>query len=240
MEKAHTLPRYSCIVLDEGDDLTGHHFSKVIQTLNKFFRKCGQLNLFIILILPDFFELKPAYALTRSNYLCNVKFVDEFTRGYFDFFGPSNKRKLFLNGKRWKDYGAAQPNYQGRFVPLYTVDEEAYRQAKLDDLNESEDDEVSTKAQLKNYKIELLTKMHEAFKDIPIADLGKVFGMGRSTAFNYIKKNSENLEISKSEIPKNPHPESKYNNITIEEEKMSVQPPINILSKHLEVGLANA
>ena len=86
IRKAMKLPKYSVIILDEGDDLEENYWSYLAKVLRRFFRKCGQKNLFIFMVVPDFFELKKAYAITRSIALINVKFEGEFERGNFQFF----------------------------------------------------------------------------------------------------------------------------------------------------------
>ena len=215
IKKAFKLPKYSCIILDEGDDLTAHYFSHLSKNLKKFFRKCGQLNLFIILILPDFFELPSNYALIRSNFLINVHFLDEFTRGYFKFYGPKSKKNLYLYGKRWKDYDASPADFPGKFIHLYTVDEEIYRKAKLDDMMSSEEEEISTKDQLRNQKITYFNSVHEYFPKLLIKDLCCAFKISKRVATEYLKKNSRETLDSQSEKQQ---AGSTYNNITPNDE----------------------
>jgi len=141
IKKAFEIPRYSCLILDEGDALVEHYASRIARDLRKFFRKSGQLNLFIILILPDFFELPQTYATSNSNFLVNVKFEGEFDRGFFEFFSFSQKKNLYLFGKKNRDWKAAPSSFDGKFPKLYAFDEKEYRERKLADLEESEDKE---------------------------------------------------------------------------------------------------
>jgi len=136
------LPKYNVIVLDEGDDLTSAHFSKDAVRLRRFFRKCGQLNHIIILIIPDFFELPRNYAVTRTVCLINVYFFKKFERGYFEFYSHKRKKKLYVKGKRWGDYDVINANFKGRFPKLYTVDEKEYKEKKFRDLYEEEEKEI--------------------------------------------------------------------------------------------------
>lgn len=213
--KAFELPKYSCIILDEGDDLTAHYFSHLAKTLKKFFRKCGQLNLFIILILPDFFELPSTYALIRSNFLVNVHFLDEFARGFFKFYGPKAKKNLYLYGKRWKDYDASPPNFPGKFIHLYTVDEKEYRKAKLEDMMLSEEEEISTRDQLRIQKMKLLSNARELLPDIELKTWYKVFETSKTTVWKHFNKNVGSSDIAHSEVSRFA---SNYNNITLENE----------------------
>lgn len=180
ISKALKLPKYSCIILDEGDDLTAHYFSELSMKLKKFFRKCGQLNLFIILILPDFFEIPKSYAIVRSNYLCNIKFCGEFERGFFDFYGPKNKKQLWLHGKKSQDYDAWQPDFDGRFIGLYTINEEEYRHYKMKDLQEDNDVKVKPKKQIEHeLKVKLFGEILKKFPEITQVKLSDAFGISR-------------------------------------------------------------
>jgi len=78
MEIAPNLPKYSCIVLDEWDEKT--YFDKLALALRQFFRKCRQLNLFMIIIIPDFFQLPKGYAISRSVFAIDVKFSGDLIK----------------------------------------------------------------------------------------------------------------------------------------------------------------
>ncbi len=62
IERAYKLPKYSCIILDEWEDT--HYWSELGVTLRQFFRKCRQLNLFMICIIPNYFQM--------TNELCYI------------------------------------------------------------------------------------------------------------------------------------------------------------------------
>lgn len=140
-DKAFAFNKYSVVCMDEGDDLMEHYWKQVSKDLRRFFRKAGQLNQFIILVLPDFFELPRSFAITRSMFLLNVKFMGKFDRGYFDFYNFEKKKELYLKGKKTADYKCVSPNFSGRFTNTYTIDEKQYREKKRKDLEEKEDEE---------------------------------------------------------------------------------------------------
>jgi len=54
IERSFEVPKYSCIILDEWED--AHYWSELGMTLRQFFRKCRQLNLFMIIIKPILME----------------------------------------------------------------------------------------------------------------------------------------------------------------------------------------
>lgn len=193
IEKAFKVPKHSCIILDEGDDLTEHHFSKLTRKLRKFFRKCGQLNLFIILILPDFFEFPKKYALSRSNFLINVKFYGEFRRGVYDFFGPKNKKYLYFKGKKYEDYDCQAPNFSGRFVSLYTIDAKIYKAMKLEDAQRSEEEEVTTFRAKQDLQISIIGRIGSHLPIETKEELAKILDMSKRNINKLILKNSEKM-----------------------------------------------
>jgi len=141
IKRAFELPKCSCLVLDEGDDMAEHYASKVAKELRKFFRKSGQLNLFIIIIMPDYFELRSSYAISRSNFLIDVKFEGEFERGFFEFYSFTQKKWLYIKGKKYRDWTLVDCSFRGRFIGLYTVNKEEYLKAKDEDLKKWDEEE---------------------------------------------------------------------------------------------------
>ena len=196
-EIAYKLPQYSVLDLDEGDDLVEHYWSSLAKDLRRFFRKAGQLNNFVILVLPDFFELPKNYAITRSMCLINVKYMGQFDRGYFDFYSFENKKKLYLKGKKQADYKAISPNFSGRFTNVYTVDEEKYREKKRVDLEEEDEEEEKTNKQVKKETIrdlfkEVYSYLNEELKlKIKVKELVKPFGVSRASGYNFLNKLSK-------------------------------------------------
>ncbi len=204
IEKAHKLPKYSVLILDEGDDLTEHSASEKSREIKKFLRKSGQLNLFIMFILPDFFEMPKTIAMQRSNFLIDVKFEDEFDRGYFEYYNFKDKKKLYARGKKFGDYDvqkATVPN--GRFVNKYCVDEEKYRAMKLKDLKEQDlkDEGFIDPKIRRKIAIETFGKIYVGLKKkyggpkskfkITQQDMADAMGFTRKTAEMYFKEYKE-------------------------------------------------
>lgn len=147
IEKGSKLKRYQCLLYDEGrTGLDAKKWASEIQrNLLDFFSTCRSLNLFIIVILPDFFELKKEIALNRSICLINVYCKKLFHRGYFSFHNIRTKKELFLFGKDKLDYAAARPKFQGRFVNYWVVDKVKYEALKRKSLQELQVTESKTK-----------------------------------------------------------------------------------------------
>jgi hypothetical protein len=145
--KAFKLPKYSFILLDEWED--AHYWSKMGMTLRQFFRKCRQLNLFMMCIIPNFFQMPANYAIGRSVFFIDVRFEGKFERGYFRFFSFKKKKDLYNYGKKNQDYECVKPDFIGRFTKGYCVDEDAYRNAKYKDMVDAEKEGKPTEKEVR-------------------------------------------------------------------------------------------
>lgn len=147
------LPKHSILMLDEArESLAASKFIYDTQErMLDYLSECGQLNHVMVVICPDFFELRENVAVARSEFLINVyrknlklirKVYDEpqpvvkFARGYFEFFNRAQKQALYDIAKRTKrkKYNLVKASHIGRFVNQYPVDENLYREKKRDTL----------------------------------------------------------------------------------------------------------
>lgn len=193
-------PQYSVNLLDEGDDLTDHSMKQTTIELKRYFRKCRQLNQILILILPSFFELPKFFALARSHALINVKFHGEFERGLFDFYGPKQKKQLYLKGKKDWDYNAAKPDFDGGFFSQYTffpnIKEETvrYKKKKYDDMiDDAKDHEQQlTSLQIERRTIAKTFKMvHNNLPEVTQKRLAEAFCISARSASSYVNDGFE-------------------------------------------------
>ncbi len=207
-DKSFKLPQYSVVCLDEGDDATTHGMKDLAVRLKRYFRKCRQLNQILLIILPSFFEFPKFYALNRSHFLIDVKFEGKFDRGFFAFYGPDSKKKLYLRGKKEWDYSVAPPDLTGRFFSSYcffpNVHEEIakYRKMKYEDMIEDNEraPEVRVTDALFNQKKEIIGMIYKHFKGkITQADLGEALNVSESSIFNWLS--SLNKEIPREIEP---------------------------------------
>ena len=204
-KRSFELPKFSVIGLDEGDDLTTHGMRELAIKLKKYFRKCGQLNQILILILPSFFELPKFYALSRSHFLIDVFFMGEYERGYFKFYGPKNKKLLYLKGKKEWNYDAQKEDFKGRFFGSYVFypnlqeSLERYKRKKHLDLMERDEEEQKTPAQIeKEVMIRLFSQVYQKLEVISIKKLAPAFGISQRTGNRWL---SEYREANKGTPP---------------------------------------
>lgn len=121
----------ACIIFDEayGGLSSRKAMSDVNQGLVSMLAEIRQKNLFVIIVLPTFFDLDKYVALWRSRALVHV-YADRFKRGYFKFFSYNKKKKLYVNGKKFYNYNVAQPDFIGRFTNFYPIGDKEYREKK--------------------------------------------------------------------------------------------------------------
>lgn len=188
IQRSFEVPKYSCVILDEWED--AHYWSELGISLRQFFRKCRQLNLFIIAIIPNFFQLPSNYAMARSVFFIDVKFEGKFDRGYFRFFSFERKKQLYLMGKKTQNYDCVKPNFIGRFTDGYVVDEAEYRAAKYKDMVDGEEEKrVRTPEQIeREVLIKYFRQLRERLPQLTLATLCEAFGIDRTTVWRWDQK----------------------------------------------------
>lgn len=191
IERAFKVPKYSCLILDEWDD--AHYWSALGISLRQFFRKCRQLNLFVIIIIPNFFQLPMGYAISRSLFLIDVRFEGEFERGYFKFYNFERKKRLYIDGKKKQDYDVISPNFYGRFTKGYVIPEEEYKRMKLEDMQESSK-RTSMMFDPKIIKKQVLQNFRKELPNITVKDLAKGFGVSERTIIRWSAEETDEKE----------------------------------------------
>jgi len=205
--RSFKVPRYSVVICDEWED--ANYWSDLGVTLRQFFRKCRQLNLFILVIIPNFFQLPMSYAIPRSVFFIDVRFSGEFDRGYFSFYNFSRKKILYLRGKKTQNYGIVKPNFIGRFADGYVVNEKEYRTSKMRDLMNQENAEKKPLT-VRDIKIKIFKQMLEHFTQFKIQDIASAFKISKRTAYNWLNESTprkivenEGLQTNINHLTKN-------------------------------------
>ena len=169
IENARKVGKNKALVYDEaraGLDSKRQMF-KYSRNLLDFFSQCGSLNHFIIVVLPDFFELQKSIAINSSVFLINCVVKNGYNRGYFDFFNRKDKRYLFIKGKAFLNYNAQRPSFRGTFTKYIPLDRNKYekiKQAELQRIREREEKPKSTKRldKLKGRNILLIEELKKS------------------------------------------------------------------------------
>lgn len=136
-ESVDDANKYQVIIWDEA--ITGTQsvdMSKMARTLQRKAVQMRQKNLFIILVLHSYYELKKYYAIHRTWFLLHTYYTpnmesERFERGYFAYYGRDKKRIMYCTDKMRRNYEYGnQPEFRGRFTKKYTVDEAEYKKKK--------------------------------------------------------------------------------------------------------------
>ena len=133
--------QYESVIYDEA--YTGLSsratMSDINKTLVSMLAEIRQKNLFVFIVMPTFFDLDRYAAIWRSRGLIHVYTDKGYGRGYFGYYNKDRKKNLYILGKKFYDYKKPKPNFRGRFVNQYVVDEQEYRLKKLKALTEHKD-----------------------------------------------------------------------------------------------------
>jgi hypothetical protein len=131
IKKSTLLTKGQAIILDESfaDLNTNLSRSPEFTRLVNHMQTIGQNNLFHIFVLPDFFSLSKTVANFRTSHLF-VVYAEDYERGRFAAFGRLKKAKLYEDGKRYSNYQACEPNFRGRYLGKWFLDEEKYKLLK--------------------------------------------------------------------------------------------------------------
>lgn len=89
-------------------------------------------RLYIGLLIPYIFMLRPYFAVARTRWLLHVKSPDGIRRGYFDFYNYKEKRQLYFKNKKTWSYEGVKPSFSGRFTNYegLFINEEEYEKKK--------------------------------------------------------------------------------------------------------------
>jgi ABC-type dipeptide/oligopeptide/nickel transport system ATPase component len=133
LELIKKTPKYSCVLLDEAFSAASSRaaLTEVNRSMVGVATEMRQRNLYIIIVLPSFFDLDKYFALWRCRALLHVYFQKDGGRGNFVIFPKTSKKFLYLNGKKTYSYAKPKSPFPPcRFDNYYTVDETEYRLKK--------------------------------------------------------------------------------------------------------------
>lgn len=152
-----------------------------------------QKRMFIIIVTQCFFELSKSIAIFRSNLLYHVYADGEGKRGGFAAFGRSEKKQLYINGKKYLNYNATRENYIGQFNQNRHLMPEDYEKRKaqhLIDQNKALESGTTKRIDVANRIMDSailnLTKLNFRQKHI-----AKILGISVTTVESHWKKMKE-------------------------------------------------
>ncbi len=195
--------QYSAVLYDEArSGLNARRsMSQMNLLLTNLLSKIRQKNLFIIMVLPSFFDMDKNIALWRSMALCHVyekynKKTCELERGYFSWYNRAQKKYIFLAGKKFYSY-KGDISFHGSFRKYYPVDEEKYRARKTADTNtdflaqltsQVTAKEEKSRLQLLGSYMNLKNKVDMGKIKLTKKQMASIYGVSRQTLLEWEKK----------------------------------------------------
>lgn len=128
-------PEFKAVVFDEARRGLGNRrsMSNINVTLTNLLAEIGQRHLFIIVVLPTFFDLDKNIAIWRSRYLFHV-YTNGSRRGFVMAFNAKLKKKLYLMGKRLYSYAKPKSMFNTNFSSFSVVSPKLYDKKKRESL----------------------------------------------------------------------------------------------------------
>lgn len=119
--------KFQAIVFDEtmGYLSSRGAMSKFNRDLIKVMSEMRSKNLFVILCIPNFFELDRYAAIHRTTGLIHV-----YKRGRIGCYDYRTKKLLYLKGKKFYSYSCVSPNFIGACVKYFPHDKAEYEKKK--------------------------------------------------------------------------------------------------------------
>ena len=193
VEESIKIGKHKALIYDEAKE--GLDSKKAMQgysqKLTDYFSECGWMNQYLIVILPEFFDLNKTVALNQSICLINCKTKNGFSRGYFDFYSRKDKRYLYIKGKKYNNYQCQKPTFDGTFTKFFPFNVEEYEKRKLEN-------QRSGKKELKDKLKPMMLKepMYKMYNEMGMAqtEIGKLFGFSQQIVHYTIKEYTNNKE----------------------------------------------
>lgn len=151
MIKSPDRKKGDCIILDEA--FLAANARSAMSSINRAMiglaTEMRQLNLFVIIVLPTYFDLDKYFAIWRTDILLHVFFNKTGDRGFYYCYNHEKKKSLYLKGKKFYNYNMVKTGLPVcRFRKGYVVDEDIYREKKQS-----------------AFRVEKTTRLEERYKD---------------------------------------------------------------------------
>ena len=129
-------------------------------------------RLFIFLVIPSIFLLRMYLAVNRTRFLVHTFSPDSVNRGFFRFYGPETKKKLYIFGRKTMDMTTVKPDFGGHFRDTtgFFFDSVAYERKKDKAILDLTESSPEAKDKTKDLKIKILENQRNIFlKEMVVA-----------------------------------------------------------------------
>ncbi len=150
--------------------------TKMQRSLIKKFTMMREKRLYVCLIIPYIFLLKPYFAVARTRFLLQTYSNDGIDRGSFKFYNYPAKSYIYFTGKKkWFYPKEAKPSFIGNFGNYLDrlIDKEKYTEKKRNAYSSMDDKEET-------YRFKLAKAIYFIYKNnkVTYKQIGEVFGYG--------------------------------------------------------------
>lgn len=189
VEAAYKIGKGKALVYDEAREGldSKKQMHQYTQNLLDYLSQCGNLNQFLFIVLPDFFELPKSLALNQSIFLINCYARKGFQRGYFDFFNRIDKKYLYIKGQKWLDYRCQRPTWDGTFVNYMPFDRDEYEKLKSATLRKKKKKEnyqaLKEQSETHMVRIKILAKWLQQDYQVPVDTIAERIGVSRQNMY---------------------------------------------------------
>jgi len=187
-----SCPEFSAVILDE----SFASFNTKITMTPDYIKVVNHLqlirkrHLFMILCIPNFFDLSKSIAIFRSSHLFMTFANDAGDRGNVKAYGREEKRIMYVKGNRYLDYSCVHENFTADFIKnKQIIDESEYEKMKDEHLKAMSEKEVRKRA-LKYNRDEVIYRLRAEF-GFKIKQLCDIFKMSGSSISEIIKNKEE-------------------------------------------------
>lgn len=190
IEQIKNSTKRQAIVLDES--YAGLNASEVRREVGRAFLNLlnivRQKNLYIFIILPNFFDMAKQVAVFRTRWLIHCYDKGFGDIGYFCLFDRNTKHNLYIKGKKFEDYNCVKADFFGRFsafIPTQ-INYDKYLSMKLEGLNKVGEVRKSiNKFELQRDK--LILYMHKIL-NVPRKEICQLLGVNQEFVYEIIQK----------------------------------------------------
>lgn len=191
IEITNKVPEFSSVILDESfmslntRVTMSPEFVRIVNHLQIIRQK----HLFIILCLPNFFDLSKGVAVFRSNHLFMTYASEEGRRGKFLAWGRSEKRKLYVKGGKYMDYNTQASNFKGKYTRVpEVVPVKLYEKMKFEHL-QAQQKQIKPFKKRKEERDDIIYKLRQ--KGWKVEEISEVTGLKGRTLYDIFKKFDE-------------------------------------------------
>ncbi len=201
VEQIKKATKRQAVVLDESFEHlnTGEIRKEMGRVLSNMLNIVRQKNLYIFLLIPNYFDLGKPIAIFRSRWLLHCyseKFGDV---GSFVAFSRERKHKLYILGKKNENYYAAKGDFFGSFsakIPTQ-INYEKYLKKKAEGLQNvfKQREHITETRKQRDRAIKILKERYNN----KALDIAKDLGMSDRRIYEVLAKFKEDSEYAKKE-----------------------------------------